>query len=143
MNLRSAVPGASGSATATPCELRAKVKAVADTTAEPHLCRAFRCINGYPPCAVDNVVNFDAQGPVVAQVVGSVKGVGCGFRGGDRDISAEELRGRSSFREVSTRIRPTANPVFDLDPPAGSGLYLSDDSHHPHITTRTFLHDPA
>ncbi|GGZ98584.1 hypothetical protein GCM10010303_04260 [Streptomyces purpurascens] len=61
----------------------------------------------------------------------------------DRDISVGDRTDRSTFREVSTRIRPTANPVFDLDPLTGSGLYLSDDSHHPHITTRTFLHDPA
>ncbi|GAA2575639.1 hypothetical protein GCM10010304_15290 [Streptomyces roseoviolaceus] len=65
------------------------------------------------------------------------------FRGDSRGISAEECTDRSSFREVSTRIRPTAKSVFDLDPLAGSGLYLSDASHHPHITTRTFLHDPA
>ncbi|MFI6373458.1 hypothetical protein [Streptomyces sp. NPDC050546] len=67
----------------------------------------------------------------------------------DRDISTEEHTDRSAFREVSTRIRPTVNLVFDLDPLAGSGLYLSGDSHHPHTTTRvtrttrTFLHDPA
>jgi hypothetical protein len=58
-------------------------------------------------------------------------------------FSAEEQIERSSFREVSTRIRPTVNPVFDVDPLTGSGLYLSDDSHDPHVITRTFLHDPA
>ncbi|CAM5701531.1 hypothetical protein SAFG77S_01267 [Streptomyces afghaniensis] len=65
------------------------------------------------------------------------------FGGDDRDISAEEQAERSAFREVSTRIRRTANPVFDLDPLAGSGLYLSHASHDPHVSTRTFLHDPA
>ncbi|GGT59041.1 hypothetical protein GCM10010256_15110 [Streptomyces coeruleorubidus] len=65
------------------------------------------------------------------------------FGGGDRDISAEKQTERLTFRQVSTRIRPMANPVFDLDPLTGSGLYLSHASHDPHVTTRTSLHDPA
>jgi hypothetical protein len=65
------------------------------------------------------------------------------FGAGSRDFSGGEHVGRSYFREVSTRIRPTANPVFDLDPLMGSGLYLSDASRDPRVTTRTFLHDPA
>ncbi len=55
---------------------------------------------------------------------GCVKGVACGIEGDDRDFSTGKRTGRAYFREVSTRIGPAADLAFDLDPLAGSGLYL-------------------